>query len=106
MDFVERDWPADLRVHFERIFRGLYYMLGVQKMGSGHRLFPIFFAFGALAEYLSGWAEKKKLIQYTIYNIQCFIWEDRRRIVLIKQVPNMVDIKLDPKTGNLIREGV
>jgi len=27
-------------------------------------------------------------------------------IVLIKQVPNTSDVKLDPKTGNLIREGV
>ncbi len=27
-------------------------------------------------------------------------------IVLIKQVPNTAEVKLDPKTGNLIREGV
>ena len=27
-------------------------------------------------------------------------------IVLIKQVPNTTDVKLDPKTGNLIREGL
>ncbi|MFC1862776.1 electron transfer flavoprotein subunit beta/FixA family protein [Thermodesulfobacteriota bacterium] len=27
-------------------------------------------------------------------------------IVLIKQVPNTADVKLDPKTGNLIREGI
>jgi electron transfer flavoprotein alpha/beta subunit len=27
-------------------------------------------------------------------------------IVLIKQVPNTTEVKLDPKTGNLIREGV
>jgi electron transfer flavoprotein beta subunit len=27
-------------------------------------------------------------------------------IVLIKQVPNTTDVKLDPKTGNLIREGI
>jgi electron transfer flavoprotein beta subunit len=27
-------------------------------------------------------------------------------IVLIKQVPNTMEVKLDPKTGNLIREGV
>lgn len=27
-------------------------------------------------------------------------------IVLIKQVPNTIEVKLDPKTGNLIREGV
>ncbi|MDP2644680.1 MAG: electron transfer flavoprotein subunit beta/FixA family protein [Desulfobacterales bacterium] len=27
-------------------------------------------------------------------------------IVLIKQVPNTSDVKLDPKTGNLVREGI
>lgn len=27
-------------------------------------------------------------------------------IVLVKQVPNTTDVKLDPKTGNLIREGI
>jgi hypothetical protein len=27
-------------------------------------------------------------------------------MVLIKQVPNTTEVKLDPKTGNLIREGV
>jgi len=27
-------------------------------------------------------------------------------VVLVKQVPNTTDIKLDPKTGNLIREGL
>jgi len=26
-------------------------------------------------------------------------------IVLIKQVPDTAEVKLDPKTGNLIREG-
>jgi electron transfer flavoprotein beta subunit len=29
-----------------------------------------------------------------------------RIIVLVKQVPNTTEVKLDPKTGNLIREGV
>ncbi len=29
-----------------------------------------------------------------------------RIIVLIKQVPNTTEVKLDPKTGNLIREGI
>ena len=27
-------------------------------------------------------------------------------IVLVKQVPDTTDVRLDPKTGNLIREGV
>jgi len=27
-------------------------------------------------------------------------------IVLVKQVPNTTEVKLDPKTGNLIREGI
>ena len=27
-------------------------------------------------------------------------------IVLVKQVPNTADVKIDPKTGSLIREGV
>ncbi|MEW6533269.1 MAG: electron transfer flavoprotein subunit beta/FixA family protein [Thermodesulfobacteriota bacterium] len=27
-------------------------------------------------------------------------------VVLVKQVPNTTDVKIDPKTGNLIREGV
>ena len=27
-------------------------------------------------------------------------------IVLLKQVPNTTKVKLDPKTGNLIREGI
>lgn len=27
-------------------------------------------------------------------------------IVLVKQVPDTTEIKLDPKTGNLIREGI
>ena len=27
-------------------------------------------------------------------------------IVLIKQVPDIAEVKLDPETGNLIREGV
>ena len=27
-------------------------------------------------------------------------------IVLVKQVPDTTDVKLDPKTGNLIREGI
>jgi electron transfer flavoprotein beta subunit len=27
-------------------------------------------------------------------------------IVLLKQVPNTTEVKLDPKTGNLIREGI
>jgi electron transfer flavoprotein alpha/beta subunit len=27
-------------------------------------------------------------------------------VVLVKQVPNTMEVKLDPKTGNLIREGI
>jgi len=27
-------------------------------------------------------------------------------IVLVKQVPDTTEVKLDPKTGNLLREGV
>ena len=27
-------------------------------------------------------------------------------VVLVKQVPNTTEVRIDPKTGNLIREGV